>query len=368
MQLERLLKGEIDSYSVEKQYVRKCGSIVWGRLTVSLVRDIYENPEYFISVIEDIDDKKRIETELFRLEALLSKIVSAFSERTLIWVASPDLSQLFYVNNGYAVIYGQDPRQMYHNPSVFIEHVHPDDRSRVSSVFSKHPLKSWDLEYRIVDALGAVKYIHDRGCLIYDTFEKRSLILGTADDITDEKSQENALRSAVTQLERLSKTDALTGLANRREFLSLLKEDIARVERGQSTSTLVYMDLNNFKEINDKHGHQIGDKVLQHFANTMSVLLRESDKFGRIGGDEFVILLYGTTKEETECFFERLDNTTFTIEGSKRELIPIQFSLGWREWDNEISSVHEWLDLADAAMYKNKRKCKDVALTSNTLQ
>ena len=352
--LNRLLKGEIQDYTLEKQYVRSDGKIVWGKLMVSLVRDKRGNPECFISVVEDIDEKKRLETELIQVEALFSKIVSAFSERTFIWVASSDLSTLKYVNNGFSTIFGCNEYELYCNPTAFINHVHEEDKARVHAVFKVRPLQNWDIEYRIVDALGNVKHLHDRGSLIYDASERQTLILGTADDVTKEKEQQNALVKAVAKLERLSKTDALTGLDNRREIFHQLSNEISRMERGQKSSTLVYVDLNDFKVINDKYGHKIGDKALVHFSQTTQHLLRESDRFGRIGGDEFVILLYGTNEVETEAFFERFTQSKFTLKLDNSEDLPISFSLGWVEWNDKIKSVQEWLDLADEAMYHKK--------------
>ena len=353
--LTRLLKGEIDNYTLEKQYVRSDGELVWGKLTVSLVRDKQDNPEYFISVVEDIDDKKKIETELFQIDALFSKIVSAFSERTFIWVASPDMSKLCYVNDGYNNIYGRSEYELYCNPSAFIDHVHEDDVARVSKTFNQRPLENWDIQYRIYDSKGAIKYLHDRGSLIYDNRELQSLILGTADDVTREKSQQQALMKAVNKLELLSKTDTLTGLANRREILAQLNNEISRLVRGQKCSTLVYLDLNNFKDINDSYGHKVGDDALVYFANTMSGLLRESDRFGRIGGDEFVVLLYGTNEAETEAFFRRVLTHSFVLKIGNDISLPISFSIGWVEWAPDIESVQEWLDRADEAMYRKKR-------------
>ena len=355
-QLDRLLKGEIENYTIEKQYVRRDAVLVWGRLTVSLARDEKGYPEYFIAVVEDIDDKKRIETELFKVDALFSKIVSAFSERTFIWVATPTLDKLHYVNDGYANIYGRNEYELYCSPVAFIDHIHEEDSARVAKVFNKRPLQNWDIQYRIVDASGNVKHLHDRGSLIYDSSEQQTLILGTADDITKEKAQQHALMSAVAKLEMLSKTDALTGLANRREILSQLSNEISRMERGQQVSTLVFVDLNNFKSINDDYGHKVGDLALTYFSETMNGLLRDSDRFGRIGGDEFVILLYGTNEAETEAFFDRVAHNTFCLTLDCGDVIPLSFSLGWVEWDVSISSVQEWLDLADEAMYSRKRQ------------
>ena len=217
-------------------------------------------------------------------------------------------------------------------------------------------MKNWDIQYRIYDAKGEVKYLHDRGSLIYDDREMHSLILGTADDITKEKTQQQALMSAVTKLEHLSKTDSLTGLANRREIFSQLNDEISRMGRGQQTSTLVYIDLNKFKEINDKYGHKIGDKALVEFSNSMSGLLRESDRFGRIGGDEFVIMLYGTDEDETAAFFDRIQREKFEVEVDGSNLVSIDFSVGWVQWNEGINSVQEWLDRADEVMYEKKQQ------------
>ncbi len=353
-QLERLLKGQIDNYSIEKRYIRRDGKRVWAKLTVSLVRDDSNNPDYFISVVEDIDEKKRIQSELFQVDALFSKIVSAFSERTFIWVATPDFSKLKYANDGYANIFGRSEYELYCNPMSFLDHVHEDDRARVAKVFSRRPLENWDIQYRIYDSKGAVKYLHDRGNLIFDDRETQTLILGTADDITREKNQQQALMSAVTKLEYLSQTDSLTGLANRREILSQLSDEIARMERGQKASTLVYVDLNKFKEINDKYGHKVGDNALVEFSQQMKVLLRDSDRFGRIGGDEFVILLYGADDKETEIFFERIAQHDFTLNVNNTSVVPITFSVGWVTWSAETSTVEEWLDKADEVMYEKK--------------
>ena len=327
-QLERLLEGQIDNYSIEKRYIRRDGKRVWAKLTVSLVRDDSNNPDYFISVVEDIDEKKRIQSELFQVDALFSKIVSAFSERTFIWVATPDFSKLKYANDGYANIFGRSEYELYCNPMSFLDHVHEDDRARVAKVFSRRPLENWDIQYRIYDSKGEVKYLHDRGNLIFDDRETQTLILGTADDITREKNQQQALMSAVTKLEHLSQTDSLTGLANRREILSQLSDEIARMERGQKASTLVYVDLNKFKEINDKYGHKVGD--------------------------EFVILLYGADDKETEIFFERIAQHDFTLNVNNTSVVPITFSVGWVTWSAEISTVEEWLDKADEVMYEKK--------------
>ena len=354
--LEQLLAGKIESYAMEKQYLRKDGVAVWGKLTVSLVRDANDNPDFFISVVEDIDDKKRIEGELFQVEALFSKIVNEFSSRTFIWVASPDFKTMHYLNDGYQSIFGRSEYELYAKPLAFIDHVHEDDKAKVIEVFNQRPLKSWELQYRIYDVSGQIRYLHDRGSLIYDSKEQQTLILGAADDITKEKEQQQALEQAVNELAFLSQTDPLTGLINRREIFEQLSKEIERMKRDRHVSTLVYIDLNEFKQINDNYGHQVGDKALQVFSEKMQALLRDTDRMGRIGGDEFVVLLYGTKEKEVERFFARIDELAFVVLAQDNISIPIRYTVGWKEWSDELSSVQEWLDAADHAMYTIKKK------------
>ena len=213
-----------------------------------------------------------------------------------------------------------------------------------------------DSQYRIYDVSGQIRYLHDRGSLIYDSKEQQTLILGAADDITKEKEQQQALEQAVNKLAFLSQTDPLTGLINRREIFEQLSKEVERMKRDRHVSTLVYIDLNEFKQINDNYGHKVGDKALQVFSEKMQALLRDTDRMGRIGGDEFVVLLYGTKEKEVERFFARIDELAFAVLAHDNISIPIRYTVGWKEWSDELSSVQEWLDAADHAMYTIKKK------------
>ena len=353
--LRKLIRGDIDTYSLEKQYVHAKGHKVWGNLTVSLVRDSSGMPAYFISVVEDIDDKKRIESELFQVEALFSKIVDSFATRTFVWVADPTLSRLHYVNQGYQNIYGRNEYELHVCPSRFLNYVHADDRIRVNELYAKKPLSSWDIEYRIRDINGEIKYIHDRGTPLYDANKQQVLILGSADDISSEKHHQEELLEVIAKFEHLSKTDPLTGLLNRREMFIQLRDEIERMNRGQKSSTLVYIDLNDFKQINDCYGHKAGDKALVAFSSIFLQSLRETDRFARLGGDEFVLLLYGSDSSDTDIFLRRLESMPMSVEFENGEFTTLTFSAGWATWDGTISSAQDWVDAADAAMYQRKR-------------
>ncbi|MDO6567444.1 diguanylate cyclase [Alteromonas sp. 1_MG-2023] len=386
--LHQVLRGEIDTYSIEKKYLHAKGHSVWAKLTVTLVRDEKGEPDYFISVVEDIDDKKRIEFELFKAEALFSKIVAAFSSHTFVWVADPDLTRLHYINEGYRNIYGRNEYELHAKPDGFLAYVHDDDRLVVEQAYQAKPLKTWDIQYRIKNSRGEIRYIHDRGMPLFDESEEQILVVGTADDVSHEKEQQQALLEAISKLEYLSKIDPLTGISNRREMFIQLDREIQRMNRGQHPSTLVFVDLDNFKGINDTFGHKAGDKALVEFSNIMKSTLRETDRFARLGGDEFVLLLFGSSDAETEIFFKRLDSVSFEIkfdeemslstEISKSSEAPeskeadetntstsnntsnsstaLSFSLGWQTWHPEIVTAQNWVDAADEAMYKQKRQ------------
>lgn len=354
--VQRILNGSIATYTLEKQYVHANGHIVWGKVTVSLVRNDNGQPDYFIAVVEDIDEKKSIENELFQAEALFEKIVAAFAARTFVWVADPMISCLHYVNKGFTNIFGRSDSELRLKPDSFLDHIYDADRERVVETYSKVPLTSWDLEYRIIDKSGNLKYIHDRGMPLYNAVNDQVLVVGTADDITYERAHEHALLEAISKLEHLSKTDPLTGLSNRREMFCQLDDEIQRIKRGQKPSTLVYLDLNNFKEVNDRYGHRAGDKVLVAFSKAINNELRVSDKFARLGGDEFVLLLYSADSVETEIFFNRISQLPFHIEFDDDMSTSLTFSYGWVSWNSTISSAQCWVDAADEAMYQRKRQ------------
>lgn len=116
-----------------------------------------------------------------------------------------------------------------------------------------------------------------------------------------------AAEAALAEVQAIATTDALTGLCNRRAFLARMADELARVKRHEQLETSVLMlDLDHFKQINDAYGHAAGDVVLQHFGTILAGGLRHEDSAGRIGGEEFAILLPATDTEAALAFAERL--------------------------------------------------------------
>jgi two-component system, cell cycle response regulator len=170
------------------------------------------------------------------------------------------------------------------------------------------------------------------------------------------KQLQDELKDRMLELDRLASTDPLTGLYNRRFFFQRMEEELARVNRNQSPICLMFLDIDHFKLINDTHGHQAGDTILQQCSQIMTHLLRRSDVLGRIGGEEFLILLPDTDGKGgvriAERLRQRIENASFMYGDVQ---IPVTVSLGvYYSTDPLVLGVDELVQRADAALYEAK--------------
>ena len=153
----------------------------------------------------------------------------------------------------------------------------------------------------------------------------------------------------IETLAELSVTDELTGLANRRYLLAKLGEEVRRSERSGSAFAMLMIDLDHFKEVNDRHGHQAGDEVLKQCADALKQSVRATDTVARYGGEEFcVVLPYTTSRAAARCVAERLRKSIDALP----EPVP-STSVGIACWELGSSGA-DVLHRADAALYKAK--------------
>lgn len=179
------------------------------------------------------------------------------------------------------------------------------------------------------------------------------------EQLRDEKARtEQALvdlRRANNQLEKLAATDPLTGVSNRREFLLRMEREMARSIRNNSSLSLLMIDLDHFKIINDKYSHQVGDIVLVEFVKLVQKTLRPGDYLGRIGGEEFTILLTDTNLEEATITAERLRHI---VEQHRiitdSEKINITISIGVAQYYPPNGTVNDLLHRTDVLLYQAK--------------
>jgi diguanylate cyclase (GGDEF)-like protein len=153
---------------------------------------------------------------------------------------------------------------------------------------------------------------------------------------------------------RLAMFDPLTGLYNRRFAEQRLRAEIARSERRGLSLIVVLVDLNDFKQINDEHGHLAGDHVLKEFAKYLSRSTRGSDLAARWGGDEFILLLLDCEVNQLSLILSRLDGLQIACQG---KVLPITFSVGWKAYEPG-DQFEELIKEADRNLYAHKAAAK----------
>lgn len=155
----------------------------------------------------------------------------------------------------------------------------------------------------------------------------------------------------------LADTDTLTGLANRRFFLEQLEREQIRVNRYPEPFTMAYIDLDNFKYINDSFGHDIGDNLLITVANYLKDNTRATDTAARLGGDEFAILFPHLDNKEAQKFFKDLQEVLGNIMNNNGW--PVTFSIGAITFYHNIPAVRESIKAVDDLMYEVKKSGKN---------
>lgn len=173
---------------------------------------------------------------------------------------------------------------------------------------------------------------------------------------------EAELREARSRLEIMATTDELTGIANRRAALNRLQEALARAARTGTDLNLVMMDLDRFKNLNDTHGHAAGDVVLKEFVARLKPHLREYDVFGRIGGEEFVVVLpdmdLATGKIVAERLRTQVSGTPIQLPDGTEVQVTVSAGICAAP-RGKAESVDAFLAAADAALYRAKSAGRD---------
>lgn len=189
------------------------------------------------------------------------------------------------------------------------------------------------------------------------TIYQQIMIKRLRHQFSEQLSVMRQLKTRAEEFQKLATVDALTGLYNRRFLEQRLAAETARSERYGRALTLVSLDLDNFKHINDTYGHPAGDQVLKDFAERLRKAIRVSDLAARIGGDEFVLLLPECPPERVRSLLARLAPLETNYQGHK---IPVTFSAGWVGYQAG-ESPQEFLGRADETLYTEKRAGKATA-------
>lgn len=190
---------------------------------------------------------------------------------------------------------------------------------------------------------------------LYDATGAFAGVEGTYRDISERKNLERELR-------RLATTDTLTGIMNRRAFLEQATQSVKRAQRHQGELVLFILDLDYFKLINDRYGHVAGDQVLIQVVDAAAAALRDTDLFGRLGGEEFSVVLHETSREQATRVANRIATGVRSLRFHDTESgasYSVTMSIGATTFHEDDKGIERLLDRADKALYRAKEAGRD---------
>lgn len=307
------------------------------------------NKELFIAT--EITKRKQAEDRLRQSEEKLRLALDSAEQGTWDWNV---LTGELIWSERCKTLYGISPETEMNYP-LFLRAIHPDDRDRIVLAVRQalEQKKDYDVELRVLWPDGTVHWIASKGRGFYNEAGRAVRMIGMAWDITFRKRYEEEIRT-------LSNTDELTGLYNRRGFLTLAEQELKRVERTKKGMLIIYADLDGMKSINDTYGHQKGDEALIEAAKILRDVFRESDIIARIGGDEFALLVSDTPTTYAGTVKTRLQRQIELHNASAKREYSVSMCIGLAHYDpHHPLSLDKLISMADSAMYANKRKQRD---------
>ncbi len=283
-----------------------------------------------------------------RSQARLDSILSSLED--IVWSVSLPAHQVDYVNLAAERIVGRPVDLLLGGIENWLRLIHPLDRRRVRGYLPEIVARgAHNMEFRIVRPDGEVRWLADFARVVTGERGRKCRVDGIARDITEQKRQQEILY-------RAAHYDALTGLPNRTLLSDRLGQAAVRAKRDGSLFALLFVDIDNFKKINDGLGHTIGDQVLCELARRIAGILRGEDTVARFGGDEFVVLLHGIADEAdvTKVAAKIIDavSTPIAIPDDAVHCTP---SIGISVYPRDGLSAEELLKNADSAMFRAKR-------------
>jgi len=293
-----------------------------------------------------LEEKVRERTEeLCRSEEMFRELAANIPEALLI--RDSELQTLQYVNPAWQKLSGTlltagDPLEKIYQT------IHPDDLQRVTHDRRKAAGANAGKEYRMVRPDHSVRFVHARSFPIANPMGKSPWIAEIVEDITQRRESQH-------QLEHLARHDALTGLPNRSFLYESLRDALGRAEEDQFAVSLLLLDIDYFKNVNDTLGHTTGDLLLREFAARLAKCVRPGDTAGRLGGDEFaLIVLTPANSTGAVDVANRIRHTLQSPLVLEDKNISLTASIGIATYPTDTSDVETLIRFADAALYEAK--------------
>ena len=328
---------------------RKNGELFWEAANISPILDAQGRVTHYLGVMDDITERKQAEAEILRLSQWNELLLNSAGEGIY---GVGQGGALTFINPAALAVLGFSKEEVLGKNVHQVIHHHYQDGTPYPQEECPIYLTRQDGIRRQVEEV----YFRKNGDsfpvqMTVTPMHERGKIMGVEvvfQDISSRKKMEQ-------ELTRLATTDPLTGVANRRRFLEQMEMELARVRRFGTQAAFLMVDVDHFKKINDTHGHAMGDEVLRHLADLSLAQLRRIDLFGRLGGEEYGILLPGTDQigalQVAEDFRRIVEASPLqTNQGT----VPFSVSIGATAFDRSDKTPDQVLARADAALYRAK--------------
>ncbi|MFO7961864.1 MAG: diguanylate cyclase [Nitriliruptoraceae bacterium] len=296
----QLMAGEIDRFDLDKRFLHRDGHVVWGRLLVTAIETANGTGRLAVGLLQDVTEQQRLQSELAAAEAGYRRMVEQVP--AVVYVGDTDPSQPpDYISPRLSHLLGYTPEEWSSTPGLWLERLHTADRETVLARYGAHlataSQEPLTLTYRLHRRDDEPVWVRDQLTITTDGRGRR-FRRGVLVDVTREKRLEE-------ELEHQAFHDPLTHLANLRLFRIRIDDRLRR--RPPRGGAVVFLDLDDFKTVNDSLGHGAGDRLLQEAARRIVTCLRPADTAGRMGGDEFAILIDEVDdRDQAELIAERV--------------------------------------------------------------
>ena len=352
----------------------------WGFLRFDFQESDLNRPTFEIealrvaaAVLGGATYRELADRELRRAEAWLKSHIENIPAVTYIEYTDPDHPLGYaeaYVSPQITTMFGYTQEEWLHDEdlALWARVIHPDDRKRVDEEAARtaETGEPYEAEYRMLRKDGTWVRVRDEAHLVKDNPDLPPYWHGVIVDITARKEAEEK----VAFLAFLAYHDYLTGLANRALFEEMLDPALARARRNDLSVAVLFLDLDDFKNVNDRFGHDIGDLLLKQAAERLAGVIRETDLIARQGGDEFLIMLPDLLRREegaelidgrdravrvVEMTAERIHQCLRTPFDLGEEEVTVSASIGISIFPLDAVDARDLIKNADAAMYESKQ-------------
>lgn len=363
-QVGLLLDGVSSGYRIEKRYICRNGEEVQVQLDVSLVRDEDGSARFFVAQIQDVTASKQTQEALKESRHLYQTLLKNLP--TAVVVHRID-SSIEYANPAAESMLGLSEEQLLGKSAVdpdwhFLHEegseMPLDDYPVMKVLNTKRPLINY-LTGVVSSKDAPVRWVLVNAFPIKNAAGALDRVIVSFIDITERKALQLALQEQ-------AQTDPLTGLYNRRYFEEVASREIAQARRSDAPLSMLVLDLDHFKRINDRYGHGAGDRVLKVQSDIIRDVVRENDIPCRIGGEEFVVLMPGTDAHAAAFAAERIRAKVMAADVvlDNQQAIRWTVSVGVASLHDEDVCIEDVGLRADQAMYRAKkdgRNCVSVA-------